>query len=384
MNDNRAPAPRINGVTGTRASAPWDAAVVIPARNEARRIQPCLMALADAIERTPATVGVILCVNDTQDDTASLGAAILKMRGVSHLILDLAFPAGSGGVGRARDLGCKLSQRIAGNPAILMSTDADSRVAPDWITANLQALEAADIVFGTIIPDPEEMSRLMPRLACHGTIEEDYTQAALRLVNALDPVPYDREPAHRTPAGASIALTVSALNRLGGIPWSKLSEDRALAARAEALDLRISYASGPKVVTSCRLNGRAEGGMASTLLDRCSEADPWCDAWLEPAGTMITRYHVKGRLRAAWPSVAKCWTTAQRILGAGPVPHPATCEAFGAFWQGLEAAHPALARRRLRHSDATRDLPVLLTHLEMIAPRWAAGAHPVERVSHVP
>ena len=89
MNDNRAPAPRINGVTGTRASAPWDAAVVIPARNEARRIQPCLMALADAIERTPATVGVILCVNDTQDDTASLGAAILKMCGVSHLILDL-------------------------------------------------------------------------------------------------------------------------------------------------------------------------------------------------------------------------------------------------------------------------------------------------------
>jgi hypothetical protein len=291
---------------------------------------------------------------------------------------------GSGGVGRARDLGCKLSQRIAGHPAILMTTDADSRVDADWITANLQALEAADIVFGTIIPDPEELSRLTPHLARHGTVEEAYTQAAVRLVNALDPLPHDPDPAHLTPAGASIAMTVSALNRLGGIPWCQLSEDRALAARAEAMDLRIRHASGPKVVTSCRLNGRAEGGMASTLRDRCSEADPWCDAWLEPAETMITRYHAKGQLRAAWPSVAKCWTTAQRLLGTGPVPNPATCGAFGAFWQGLEAIHPALARRPLRYSEAARDLPVLITHLEMIAPHWAGAAQPVERVSHVP
>lgn len=384
MNDNRPPAPRINGVTGTRASAPWDVAVVIPAMNEARRIQPCLMALADAIDRTPATVGVILCVNDTQDDTAGLGAAILKMRGVSHLVLDLAFPAGSGGVGRARDLGCKLSQRIAGHPAILMTTDADSRVAPDWITANMDALEAADVVFGTIIPDPEELSRLTPHLARHGLVEEAYTQAAVRLVNALDPVPHDPDPVHRTAAGASIALTVSALNRLGGIPWCQISEDRALAARAEAMDLRIRHASGPKVVTSCRLNGRAEGGKASKLRDRCEAVDPWCDPWLEPAETMITRYHARGRLRAVWPSAATSWSTAQRLLGTGPVPNPATCGAFGAFWQGLEAAHPALARRRLRYSEAARELPLLVTHLEMIAPHRATTAQPFERVSHVP
>lgn len=388
MNDNRPPAPRLNGVTGTRASKPWDVAVIIPARNEARRIQSCLMALADAIdrtaERTTATVGVILCVNDTQDDTTSLGAAILKMRGISHLILDMAFPSGSGGVGRARDLGFKLSQRLAGQPAILMTTDADSRVAPDWIIANLEALETADIVFGTVVPDPDELLRLAPHLARHGRIEEAYRQAAVRLVNVLDPVPHDPDPAHRTPAGASIAMTGSTLDRLGGIPWCQVSEDRVLAARAEAMDLRIRYASQPSVVTSCRLNGRAAGGMASTLRERCDAADPWCDPWLEPAQTMIARYLTKGQLRAVWPSVAKSWTTAQRILGTGPVPNPSACAAFGEFWQRLEAAHPALERHALRYSDAARDLPILLAYLDRVTAEWTSPARPVERVIHAP
>ncbi|MDX5403215.1 MAG: glycosyltransferase family 2 protein [Rhodobacterales bacterium] len=384
MNDNRAPAPRLHGVTGTSASTPWDVAVIIPARNEARRIQPCLQALADAIDRSPVTAGVILCVNDTQDDTAGRGTAILQMRGVSHLVLDMEFPAGSGGVGRTRDLGCKLSQRIAGQPSVIMTTDADSRVAPDWIIANLKALEAADIVFGAIIPDPEELSLLRPQLACHDTIEEDYARAAVRLVSALDPVPHDPDPRHLRAAGASIALTARALQQLGGIPWCRLSEDRALAARAEAMDLRIRHASEPQVITSCRLNGRAEGGMASTLRERCTEADPYCDAWLEPAEDMITRYEAKGRLRAVWPSVAKSWTVVQRVLGAGPVPNPNKYDCFGAFWQSLEATHPALARRRLRHSEAARDLPVLLAHLDLIHPRWATPMPDLERVIHAP
>lgn len=371
MNENRAPAPKLNWVTGTRAGAAWDVAVVIPAKNEAPRIQNCLMALADAIDRTAANVGIILCVSDTDDDTAKLGATILQMRQISHLVLDMRFAAGCGGVGRVRDLGCKLSQRVAGFPAILMTTDADSCVAPDWISANLEALQAVDIVFGTVIPDPEQLSSFDPHMARHEFVENTYAEIALRVVSALDPLPHDPAPAHQSPSGASMAMTVAALNRLEGIPWCRSNADRALAARAEALDLRIRYASGPKVVTSCRLNGSADGRRANAMRERCGEGDPLCDPWLEPAETMVTRYHAKGQLRAVWPDVATLWTTAQELLGEGPMPDPAAHDTFGAFWQELAETHPALKRRRLRNSDVLRELPVLQEYLDQIAKKHA-------------
>jgi hypothetical protein len=74
---------------------------------------------------------------------------------------------GSGGVGRARDLGCKLSQRIAGHPAILMTTDANSRVAPDWITAHLDAMEAAHLALTRHPPRHSQAARDLPVLLTH-------------------------------------------------------------------------------------------------------------------------------------------------------------------------------------------------------------------------
>ncbi|MFU8863350.1 MAG: glycosyltransferase [Rhodobacterales bacterium] len=363
MNENRPPAPVLNTAFGAGESVPWEVAIVIPARNEENRIQACLSAIADAIDRTPVTVGVILCVNDTQDGTTRKASTIMRMRGVHHLILDLHFAPGTGGVGRARDLGCRLSQRIAGAPSVLMTTDADSRVDHNWITANLAELEGADIVFGAIIPDPEELLDIWPQLARHGSIEQEYANAAVRLVHQLDPLPHDPDPQHRTPAGASIAVTATALQRLGGIPWVPVSEDRMLATRAEALDLRIRHASRPKVMTSCRLTGRAEGGMATTLRERCGADDPYCDDWLEPADNLAARFRIKGKLRAAWPMPRRCRSLAHHLLGTGPIPDPENCATFGQFWQRLESTHPALVRTKLRHSEAVRELSLLMEHL---------------------
>ena len=351
------------------AGTPWESAVIVPARNESKRIEGCLHALADAIAHAGRTVGVIVIVNDTTDDTARKAATVLRARALPRLVLDLRFSPGTGGVGRVRDLGMKLSQRIPQPPRMLMTTDADSRVDPAWISANLSELMGAHVVFGTVNPDPDELAQLRPLLPRHGPAEEAYAQAAVRLVNLLDPLPHDPAPHHRNRSGASIALTVQALARLGGIPWQPVSEDRALALRAEALDLRIRHASAPKVVTSCRLEGRAEGGMATTLRSRCSQADPVCDDWLEPSEALARRYHTKGRLRALWPAPALVWAFARELLGpvAGsqPVLRPDRFNTFGSFWQHLEAKHPALARQPLRQSDAARELPFLLARLGM-------------------
>jgi len=364
------PPPVLHRVEGSGAGTRWAAAVVIPARNEGRRIGACLNALADAIAFSGHTVGVIICVNDTTDDTAKQSAALLRTRGVPNLVLDLHFLPGTGGVGRVRDLGMKLSQRLAHPPPILMTTDADSRVCPGWVAANIAELAGVDVVFGSIVADPEELAGLHPRVARNAVIETQYTRAAVRLASLLDPLTHDPAPEHRSTSGASIALSADAFARLGGVPWLPLSEDRALAGRAEALDLRIRHASAPQVVTSCRLNGRAAGGMASTLRARCAEDDPLCDDWLESTEMLVRRHYTKGRLRALWPAPASAAAVVHELLGPGadahPLPHPAGYETFGAFWQALESTHPALARQPLRHSDAALELPRLLARLRQI------------------
>lgn len=370
MNVPQIPPPVLQRVAGWGAATGWEAAVIIPARDEGNRIEDCLHALADAIARSGKRVGVIVCVNDTTDDTAVRAATLMRARALPNLVLDLRFVPGSGGVGRVRDIGMTLSQRLTDAPQRLMTTDADSRVGPGWIAANFAELRRADVVFGAISPDPDELARIMPHLSPHGPGEEAYTKAANRLVTLLDPLAHDPAPRHRSHSGASIALTARALARMGGIPWQSVSEDRALALRAEALDLRIRHATAPQVVTSCRLDGRAAGGMATTLRARCSQADPLCDSWLEPAEALVRRYAAKGRLRALWPDAPAVWQRVQQLLGPAPagcpLPHPGNFDAFGAFWQRLEAVHPALARQRLHQSEAARELPLLMAHIRQI------------------
>lgn len=365
--------PALRWVASLNTSTPWEAAVIIPARNESTRIQACLTALADAIVVVGRKVGVIVCVNDTTDDTAPKAASTLRAFGIPNMVLDLHFSPGTGGVGRARDLGMKLAQRLPHAPKVLMTTDADSRVDSAWIAANLTELGNAHVVFGTIIPDAAELAQLRPLLPRHSLAEEEFTQAAVQLVNCLDPLTHDPAPSHRNRSGASIALTVEALETLGGIPWKPLSEDRALARWAEALDLRVRHASTPKVITSCRLLGRAEGGMATTLRARCAQDDPLCDDWLEPTEALVHRYHTKGQLRALWPASAPVWSRARELLGPvpgmQPFPSPDLFKTFGAFWQHLEAVHPALRHHPLRQSDAARELPLLRARLHEIERR---------------
>ncbi|MBO9456193.1 hypothetical protein J7376_13360 [Paracoccus sp. R12_1] len=46
-----------------------------------------------------------------------------------------------------------------------MTTDADSRIFPDWVEANLDELNRADLICGTVLPDPAEFARLPPVIA---------------------------------------------------------------------------------------------------------------------------------------------------------------------------------------------------------------------------
>lgn len=348
----------------------WEAAIVIPARNEAARIEGCLDALATSLARTARPGGVVLVVNNSDDATAARAAQWWRGRpDIPGMLIDCAIPAHRACVGRARGIGLHAAMPLLATSGALMTSDADCRAAPGWVADNLAALERADLVCGTVVPDPSEIEALRPALARHGAGEGLYMQESIRLASYLDPLPHDPDPRHRNAAGASLAFRPALYRDIGGMPALRIGEDRAFVAQAEARDWRVRYADAPVVTASCRLTGRTGGGMAAALRARRDEPDPLCDEWLEPAATAILRAGLRGALRAAWPDPARLIAA---FNGWDISPVPPDGDRFGVWWRAIESAEPRLARRRLRQSDLPNELQHMLDYLSRQQPERRA------------
>jgi hypothetical protein len=125
----------------------------------------------------------------------------------------------------------------------LAFTDADSRVAPDWLVAQL-ALRA-DAVCGLVTVDDwsEQPAHVPARFAAR----------------------YRPEDNHRHVHGANLGVCSHAYRRAGGFPPHATSEDVALVQRLIAIDAQIAWSTQPRVITSARAQGRARGGFADHL-----------------------------------------------------------------------------------------------------------------------
>jgi hypothetical protein len=118
----------------------------------------------------------------------------------------------------------------------------------------------------------------------------------------LDPVPWDPWPRHRQHLGASLALTVDAYVRAGGLPRTAEHEDVLLYQAVQRIDARVRHSPDVRVWTSGRLTSRAQEGFASQLARWCGERqEPGAERVEHPA-TTLERMRLRHRLRRAWAS----------------------------------------------------------------------------------
>ncbi len=238
------------------------AVVVVPARDEQERIARCLDALASQEDVDRHAYEVLVVLDGCTDDTAmAVRAPAAAHRSLALHTLALE-PAR--GVGRARrsgmDLACERLFAVGLADGLIASTDADTRVAANWLAAQLELAGAgAEAIGGLIALDPEEAA-LLPR----GVLAEREARAAQRLaaVNASGRMP----PAeHHHFSGASLALTARAYRRCGGAPVEAALEDEALARTLERHGIAIVRSAAVRVETSARARGRAPRGLAHDL-----------------------------------------------------------------------------------------------------------------------
>lgn len=326
----------------TSVAKPVPVVVAVPACNEQDNIALCIAALdAAAATCAAADVTVLILANNCQDGTAAWARRCST--GALRVVVDeIKLPARLAHAGVARREALDRAAALLPADGVLMTTDADSVVAPDWIAANLAALASADAVAGVVAFDAATRAGL-PRFAGRD-LEWRLAELQARLGCLLDPRPHDPWPNHIWAWGASLALTLAAYRTVGGLPVVTLAEDRALAAELERADLRLRRSHAPVVYTSARFDGRAPGGFADLLRSYAFHPDVPCDAALEPTAVLFKRLRWRVKLRRIHdcdgPAAA---AVAARPL-AGQVP-PLT--GFGAFWACVENLAPLLRRKRV-------------------------------------
>ena len=208
--------------------------VVVPAHNEEAHIGACLASLRIATrcpqlngESVLLVVALDHCSDETERIARSWGAATVQVS------------ARNVGVARA----CGARHALIAGARWLAFTDADSVVAPDWLSQQLA--QRSDAVCGTVeIRDWGDYSeRMRQRYTDH------YTDA----------------DGHRHIHGANLGVTAAAYEGVGGFQPLVSSEDVALVEALRLNGASIAWSAAPRVVTSARRHFRAPGGFGQTL-----------------------------------------------------------------------------------------------------------------------
>jgi len=249
-----------NSLADTAIGPDWVArgiAICIPVRNE-RELLP---ALFDALsEQSSSDVPVTLCLlfdgcTDGSEDFAAERAPYLPFGVVSAQSDSCAIP----NAGRARRLAMALGERVLnGRDGALLTTDADSVPAADWVAATCRALSVADVVAGRIARQDHGHHPEQDRI-------EAYYDRLYALRRVIDPLPWEAESPHHYSGGASLAFRSDAYAVLGGFAPCPSGEDATIVDAAHRAGLRVRRDSAVRVKTSSRREGRAIGGLADHL-----------------------------------------------------------------------------------------------------------------------
>lgn len=353
--------------------ADLDAAVAIPVNNEAELIADCLLALAGQ-RPGPYRFGVALLLNNCTDATADIVRAIARTLPLPLATAEYHLLPPDAHAGNARRLAMDMAVGLLGGRGAILTTDADGRADPEWVAANLAGIEAgAHLVAGHVRADRQEHALLPPAVIARGRLEARYDWLLTEIDARLDPLAHDPWPRHRMASGGSLALPVSIYARIGGLPPLPVGEDRALADVVRRQGGLVRHSLAARVTVSCRLDGRAQGGMATTIRRRAEQPDLVCDEALEPVRIAMLRARRRAALRLlhrlGQPELCRAW--AARLGLAEPAPaRVAGAGLFDEAWAIVEAEDPALTRIPLTPSE----LPHQIAAARLVVARLRAQA----------
>ena len=226
--------------------------VVIPVHNEEHLVSAALDSLDRAIDHVSdsrVSIGIAVVLDRCSDRSRELASKwcshTASIHETPHIeILEIE----AGNVGSARRAGCQtlLREWSDGPPQQiwLATTDADSEVPRDWISAQLQARNGGVQVWAGAVSVRDWFGRTP---GTYTAWRDQYENEAL--------------PVH----GANFGIDAATYLETGGFESLATGEDRDLLSRAVALGAVIRHDPLIRVVTSSRRDARAPRGFAHAL-----------------------------------------------------------------------------------------------------------------------
>ena len=284
------------------------ASVIIPARNEEASLAATLDSLRLQVDTKgraldPSTFEVLLLLNNCTDSSSIVAREYAANYPSLRLhVLECVLPAPGAHVGTARrllmDLACERLEETRNKFAAILSTDADTLVAPNWIARNLQHIAAgAEVVGGIIHLLPDDLHALAEGTRKAYDFDRIYQSLVARLESLLDPDPADPWPRHLEHFGASLACTCDVYRRAGGMPAVTPLEDVAFVDALRKVHARIRHATDVHIYTSARLDGRADVGLSGQLRHWQRDAEQNRPQMVQSAEWIEHRFRTLGLLR---------------------------------------------------------------------------------------
>jgi hypothetical protein len=187
---------------------------------------------------------------------------------------------------------------LKAHPSAILTTDADTVVAPDWIAQNLRAIaDGAYAVGGKIEWKPGHFAKLPRGVQRSVLADREYQRLQAQLEHLLDPQEGDPWPRHLEHFGASLACTPHAYVRAGGLPAVRCLEDVAFVTALERSGVTIRHEPQVVVYTSLRLNGRCPVGLSGQLRRWQGLSSKGKDQLVPSAGWLAYRFEFLHKLR---------------------------------------------------------------------------------------
>jgi len=239
--------------------------IAVPVRDEEEGLPSLLAALASQHSIEDLDVSLHLLFDGCMDHGVEIAEDFFAQDRLAGG-LSVIDRSDTPNAGRARNAAAELavSNMDGCVGGILLSTDADSVPASDWIARAVDALRVVDLVAGYTRRDRTT------DLASRNELEH-YLEGLHSLRRRIDTIPYDPAPSHPWVGGANLGMRLSAYKNLGGFRALETNEDNDLVERARHAGLKVRHARDVPVTTSSRTTGRARGGLADALKHMQSE-----------------------------------------------------------------------------------------------------------------
>jgi glycosyltransferase involved in cell wall biosynthesis len=287
------------------------AAIVLPVRNEVGFLPKNLESFARQVDinNRPFDANffeIIIFANNCDDESAKI--ARRWQRKNKHLNVHVAeakICPENANIGFVRRwLMTEANDRLRQNRAkggVILTTDADTAVASDWLAANLCEIKnGADAVGGRILIEDDELKKMSQKARRFHLLDTDYCLLTAEIEARLDYIAHDYLPRHHQHFNASFAVTTAAFARAGGVPRVRFLEDVAFYQALLRVDARFRHSPKVTVETSSRQCGRTEMGLSTQIKEWKLMGEKGAELKAECARAIEERVRLRRNLRSLW------------------------------------------------------------------------------------